>query len=289
MSSYRFIFLILINLFFHSDVFAWPWTLNYVPLTDTYRPYDITLTGFFTGYTEFDYKDPLTGTKIKQSFKDTSSQFFAINMGLPTLRLGKFNINWDIGYNRQEPDSPFYDENWFDMKIRFLDDAQFSKWQPSIALGTWYLGGRFDLDAYENYDFFGKYRHPNASNPSIYLAASKYLYIPYFLTEISFSYMWNNYGIAEEDVIGAGFYTVLGTQKLWFTGDYYGGDFGQFGVGLFAALTDEIWLQAIYFIPKNKDYTAQVAGTSVRIRDYNSPSLWFGLYFTLPGKWWLRR
>jgi len=273
---------VIISLLWITNLWAWPWTINYVPTTDTYAPKNINLSVWETGYTDYDWVDPYTGIKYRESFEATSTQLIALSFGLPSLKIGKWEIDSDIGMTHIEPEDKFYDEDFFDAKVRFIQDAQFHPWSPSLAVGTWFVGGRMDMDAYENYDLNGVYHHTDASHPSVYLTTSKYIYIPHFLTEVSLAYIWNNYGIDEEDIFGAGFYTALWTEKLWATFDYYGGKFGQYGMGLFWYITENIWFQSIYFIPTNRDYTPDLSHLNLpnlKIENYNSPSVWIGLYF----------
>jgi len=80
----------------------------------------------------------------------------------------------------------------------------------------------------------------------------------------------------------AGFSSALGTEKLWFCFDYYGGDFGAYGFSLFYYVTKNIWFQPVYFYPVERNYKADASKFGVRkisLKDYNSPSLWIGLYY----------
>ena len=263
------IFCVLIIVFFMvTPVRAGWWMINYVPTADTYYPDTV-----WPQYGVYG----LTNSKAG-SFQDTKIDIYSVSFGLPTLKLGNnWEINSDIGIDFYQPNSEYYDNTFFNGHIRFLSDGQFRKYTPAVAIGFSYLGGRDDIDAWKYFDAAGKYHHPSASHPAYYLVASKWIPIPHFNTQVTAGYMCNNFGIASEDIPMVGFSSFIVPDKLLLLADYYGGDYANYGIGLFWIVSKKVEVYFSYFIPKDKNYP---------YKDYQSESIWAGLFFHLPLKLW---
>lgn len=245
---------------------AFWWAINYVPTTDTYYPDTV-----WPHYSVYGATDSTAG-----SFQETKIDIYSVSLGLPTLKLGdNWEINSDIGIDFYQPDSEYSDETFFNGKVRFLNDGQFGKFTPSAAIGFAYLGGREDMDAWKHFDAIGDYHHPSASHPAYYLVASKWIPIPHFKTQVTAGFMMNNFGIDSEDVPMVGLMSFIVPEKLLFLADYYGGDYGNYGIGLFWIISHKVEAYISYFIPKDEDYP---------YKDYQSESIWAGIYFNLPAK-----
>src|SRR3990172_4864666 len=264
------------------------WGLNYIPTADSWPSNTFFPQAYEGGYLKYNWKDPITNERYKLSFWETDTQWYTFSLGLPTLKITKeWKIDWDVGLNWIQPDSPFYDEVQWDTKIKFLSDGQFHiPYLPAMAVGIGYLGGRLDLDFYEKFDTQGRYHHPNASYPTFYLVASKNLPIPHLAPQITLTYMWNNYGINEEDVWGIGGYGWIWPEKVGWMIDWYGGDLGYYGLGLFWQPVSLIGFTVSYYFPNKRDYQSSRWG--VRIEDFNAEQLFFGFLLTIPLKFLTR-
>ncbi len=87
--------------------------------------------------------------------------------------------------------------------------------------------------------------------------------------------MWNNFGIDSEDIPMVGFSSFIVPDRLLLLADYYGGDYGNYGIGLFWIISKKVEVYASYFIPKDKDYP---------YKDYQSESIWAGIFLSFPLK-----
>ena len=259
-----------ILLFLVTPASAGWWMINYVPTTDTYYPDTV-----WPSYSVYG----LTDSKKLGSFQETKIDVYSVSLGLPTLKLGNnWEINSDIGIDFYQPDEEYYDETFVNGKVRFLNDGQFGKFTPSAAIGFCYLGGRDDVDMWKHFDTSTTtptYHHPSASHPAYYLVASKWIPIPYFKTQVTAGFMMNNFGIDSEDIPMVGLMPAIVPEKLFLLADYYGGDYANYGIGLFWVINHKVEVYASYFIPKDTDYPSE---------DYQAESLWIGIYFHLPAK-----
>lgn len=284
-SKAQFLFLFLFSIIwlaYPPTSFGYWWGLNYIPTADTWPSNTFFPQVYEGGYLKYNWKDPITNERIKLSFWKTDSQWYTFSLGLPSLKVTKgWGIDWDLGLNWVQPDSPFYDEVQWDAKIKFLSDGQFDiPYLPAMAVGIGFLAGRLDLDFYEQFDVKGKYHHPTASYPTSYLVASKNLPIPHLTPQITLTYMWNNYGINEEDVWGIGAYGYIWSEKVGWMIDWYGGDFGYYGLGLFWQPIPLIGFTCSYYLPNKRDYQSRRWG--VRIEDFNADQLFCGFWLTIP-------
>jgi len=261
------IFCVLVAFFFMvTPARAGWWMINYIPTADTYYPDTV-----WPQYSVYGLTNSTAG-----SFQDTKIDIYGVSFGLPTLKLGNnWEINSDIGIDFYQPDAEYYDETFLNGKVKFLKDGQFGKFTPAAAIGFSYLGGRNDVDAWKYFDADGKYHHPSASHPAYYLVASKWISIPHFKTQLTAGYMWNNFGIDSEDIPMVGLSSFIVPDKLLLLADYYGGDYGNYGIGLFWIISKKVEVYVSYFIPKDKDYP---------YKDYQSESIWAGIFLSFPLK-----
>ncbi len=277
-----FLFLLLFGLWAMPAKAVW-WAYNYIPTADTYYPDTI-----WPHYSLYGLTDSDLG-----SFQDTRVNIFSVSLGMPTIKLGKgWELNSDIGIDLYQPDEKTYDDTFWNAKVRFIQEGQFCKATPAVAVGVCYLGGRDDLDYWKHFkrkvEYVPvtrlripvrttkmEYDHPSASNPSVYLVASKWLPIPYFETQVTAGFMWNNFGINEEDIPLVGIFPWLIPKKVGLMLDYYGGDYGNYGAGLWWIVNEKVEVGISYFFPD--DYPRQA-------KAIDSESLWAMVYLNLPLK-----
>ncbi len=272
------VFSLLVIFISSSRVEAFWWALNYIPTADTW--YEKTVV--FQFY-EYGYTDGTIYGYSNNSFGSSDGQIYGLSLGLPSITLSdKWTIDSDIGVDFYRPSSDYYDETSFNFKIKFIQDSQLHDFCPAVAFGGAYLGGGHDLyirpsDSYAEYYPERAVRKSRKSDfPAFYLVGSKTLPIHYLEPQITGGFMWNNFGWPDEDVPLAGLSLWVFPRKLLLMGDYYGGRFGNYGVGLYLFLHKYVDLGISYFFPKDKDYP---------MKNYQSEALWIYLNVYFPLKW----
>lgn len=234
------------------------WAYNYIPTADTYPAG--TLWPHYSLYA------------LSDAFDETRTDIVSLSVGLPDLHLGRWRLSWDAGIDVYRPDELARDEVFGNLKLRFLQEGRSC---PAMALGLCYIGGREDLDYWKHLRRTEggrlRYDRPHRTGPGMYLVASKWLRLPLTSAQVSAGFMWNNFGINEEDVPFAGTYIWLLPERLGLMLDWYGGDYGNWGVGLW-------WVHRrleagfSYFFPV--DYPRGA-------RAIESEGLWFMVYVRL--------
>jgi hypothetical protein len=150
-----------------------------------------------------------------------------------------------------------------------------------VAFGGGYLGGGIDLyirpsDPYADlYPERAVRDFHKSDHPAFYLVATKNIPVNYIEPQITGGFMWNNFGSPKEDVPILGISGWIIPRKVLLMGDYFGGRFGNFGVGLYPFLHEKLELGISYLFPKNKDYPMD---------NFQSESLWIYLNFYIPLK-----
>ena len=252
------------------------WALNYIPTADTW--YEETVA--FQFY-EYGYTDGTIYGYVNNSFGSSDAQIYGLSLGLPSISLGdEWQIDSDIGVDFYRPASAYYDETSFNFKIKFIQDSQLHDFCPAVAFGSAYLGGGQDLYIRPSDPYAGDYperavrKSRKSDFPAFYLVGSKTLPIHYLEPQITGGFMWNNFGWPDEDVPLAGLSLWVFPRKLLLMGDYYGGRFGNYGLGLYLFPHKYIDLGISYFFPKDKNYP---------MKNYQSESLWIylNIYFPL--------
>jgi hypothetical protein len=268
----------LLTLFiFPSTADALWWALNYIPTADTW--YEKTLA--FQFY-EYGYTDGKIYGYVNNSFGSSDAQIYGLSAGLPSLTLGdQWKIDSDIGVDFYRPDSDYYDETALNFKVKFIQEEQFNSFCPAVAFGGAYLGGGIDLyirpsDPHADlYPDRAVKKSRKSDYPSFYLVASKNIPVKYIEPQLTAGFMWNNFGSPKEDVPIVGLSGWLLPRKVLLMGDYYGGDFGNYGLGLYLLLHDKLELGISYLFPKDKDYP---------IKNFQSESLWIYVNLYVPLK-----
>ena len=225
------------------------------------------------GYTEgkiYGYTD--------NSFGGSDAQSYGVSVGLPRIILGnQWKIDSDIGVDFFRPHSNYYDDTAFNFKVKFIQDNQFSSFCPAFAFGSGYLGGAMDLYIHPSDPFAPFY--PNRAirkarkSPCLYIVRSKNIHIKWIEPQVTAGFMWNNFGQPDEDVIILGFSEWILPNRIGLMVDYYGGRFGNYGVGVILCPHKLFDLGISYLIPKDKDYP---------MKNYQSESLWIFLTIYIP-------
>ncbi len=271
-------FISLFSIFiFSSKAEALWWALNYIPTADTW--YEETLA--FQFY-EYGYTDGKIYGFANNSFGSSDAQIYGLSLGLPSIILNDtWKIDSDIGIDFFWPDSDYYDEVAFNFKVKFIQDSQFTSFCPAVAFGSAYLGGGLDLyirpsDSHAPfYPDRAVKKSRKSDYPSFYLTGSKNIPIKYIEPQITAGFMWNNFGLPKEDVLIYGVCGWIVPHKLLLMGDYYGGRFGNFGLGLYMFPHKKFDIGVSYLFPKNKDYP---------MKNFQSESLWIYLNIYIPVK-----
>ena len=267
---------LLIIFTFISSVEALWWALNYIPTADTWHEKTVAFQFYEYGYT-----DGTIYGHANNSFGSSDAQIYGLSLGLPSITLGdKWIIDSDIGVDFYRPASDYYDETSFNFKIKFIQDSQLHDFCPAVAFGSAYLGGGQDLYIRPSDPYAADYperavrKSRKSDFPAFYLVGSKTLPIHYLEPQITGGFMWNNFGWPDEDVPLAGLSLWVFPRKLLLMGDYYGGRFGNYGLGLYLFPHKYIDLGISYFFPKDKNYP---------MKNYQSESLWIylNIYFPL--------
>jgi len=270
-------FSLFIVLIFFSRAEALWWALNYIPTADTWYEKKLAFQFYEYGYTNgkiYGYAN--------NSFGSSDVQVYGVSLGLPSITFGdQWKIDSDIGMDFFSPDSDYYDETAFNFKIKFIQDSQFNSFCPAVAFGGAYLGGGFDLyirpsDPHAAYYPKRAVKKSRKSDyPSFYLVGSKNIPIKYIEPQITAGFMWDNFGLPKEDVPIWGLCGWIIPHKVLLMGDYYGGRFGNFGLGLYLFLHEKFDMGISYLFPKDKDYP---------IKNFQSESLWIYLNIYIPIK-----
>lgn len=271
----RYLLLFTILLFFPSKTEAFWWALNYIPTADSW--YEKTLVFQFCeyGYTE----GKIYGFK-NNSFGSSDAQIYSVSLGLPSIKFGdQWKIDSDVGVDFFRPHSDYYDDSAFNFKIKFIQDSQFNSFSPAVAFGGAYLGGGFDLYIHPSdphAPFYPKRAvRESHTSEAFYLVGSKNIPVKFIEPQITAGFMWNNFGQSKEDVVIVGLCGWALPHKLLLMGDYYGGRFGNFGLGAYVFPYENFEIGISYFFPKDKDYP---------VKNYQSEALWLYVNILVPVK-----